>query len=394
MRLRRSLRRTSTTAGCAIGPPSSTPRSREGLSTGSDEPVDNRRGCRSAVASSGHDLVHHPIRLALPPGAARPRTAACSPLGAGAAGRRARPDTAFVVDGLPPPLAALLDRLDRPTVTADARRRRRGARRAARRHRDAARRSWSRRERWSTRPRRNGRPGRGRRGVVSVRGRGPLAVGIVTGLLHSGIGTVHTDTGGAVRGGDLGTGYADADRGGERLAATQAAVRRLLPGGRHAARRRCGRARSRRARRRDSRARARRRAARQRRRPSRRAPARRRRRRRAAGATRDARPAWAASTSPAATSTRAGPPWPPSSPGARASPIRPPPPPRSGSPWHRPSPRSRPAAGHRARAPRSSSTSHAGALRRRVWSAHPDCPCGAGHPVDRASRREGDTIMR
>ena len=37
-------------------------------------------------------------------------------------------------------------------------------------------------------------------GVVSVRGRGPLAVGIVTGLLHSGIGTVHTDTGGAVRG--------------------------------------------------------------------------------------------------------------------------------------------------------------------------------------------------
>jgi bacteriocin biosynthesis cyclodehydratase domain-containing protein len=66
-------------------------------------------------------------------------------------------------------------------------------------------------------------------GVVSVRGRGPLAVGIVTGLLHGGIGTVHTDTGGAVRGADLGTGYADADRGGERLTATQAAVRRLLP---------------------------------------------------------------------------------------------------------------------------------------------------------------------
>jgi bacteriocin biosynthesis cyclodehydratase domain-containing protein len=66
--------------------------------------------------------------------------------------------------------------------------------------------------------------------VVSVRGRGPLAVGIVAGLLHNGIGTVHTDTGGVVNGGDLGTGYTDADRGGERLAATQAAVRRLLPG--------------------------------------------------------------------------------------------------------------------------------------------------------------------
>ena len=34
------------------------------------------------------------------------------------------------------------------------------------------------------------------------------------------------------------------------------------------------------------------------------------------------------------------------------------------------------------------------ALRRRVWSAHPDCPCGAGHPVDRASSARGDTIMR
>ena len=33
---------------------------------------------------------------------------------------------------------------------------------------------------------------------------------------------------------------------------------------------------------------------------------------------------------------------------------------------------------------------HAGELRRRTWSAHPECPCGA----DRASQREGDTIMR
>ena len=67
-----------------------------------------------------------------------------------------------------------------------------------------------------------------------MRGRGPLAVGLVTGLLHSGIGTVHTDTGGTVRGADLGTGYAEADRGGERLAATQAAVRQAPAVGRHA----------------------------------------------------------------------------------------------------------------------------------------------------------------
>jgi len=33
---------------------------------------------------------------------------------------------------------------------------------------------------------------------------------------------------------------------------------------------------------------------------------------------------------------------------------------------------------------------HAAELRRRTWSAHPECPCGA----DRASQREGDTIMR
>ena len=35
---------------------------------------------------------------------------------------------------------------------------------------------------------------------------------------------------------------------------------------------------------------------------------------------------------------------------------------------------------------------HAGGLRRRAWSPHPDCPCGAG-PVDRASQAGGETIM-
>ena len=150
------------------------------------------------------------------------------PLGAGARVVGLDPDTALVVDGLPPPLAALLDRLDRPARTAElvAAAAARGVPAAVTREllaqlvdagalvdAEAAERAA------------RARSG----GVISVRGRGPLAVGIVAGLLHSGIGTVHTDTGGAVRGADLGTGYAEADRGGERLAATQAAVRRLLP---------------------------------------------------------------------------------------------------------------------------------------------------------------------
>lgn len=63
-----------------------------------------------------------------------------------------------------------------------------------------------------------------------VVGRGPLAVGIVTGLVLAGVGTVHTDTGGEVRTTDLGTGYLDADQGLDRLAATRAAVGRLAPG--------------------------------------------------------------------------------------------------------------------------------------------------------------------
>ncbi len=139
------------------------------------------------------------------------------------------PDTALVVDDLPPPLAALLDRLDRPVGLAQL-------------VADAAAQGISAEvtEDLVTRLVEAGalvdaaeaeRVTRTRvEAVVSVCGRGPLAVGIVTGLLHSGIGTVHTDTGGTVRGGDLGTGYADVDRGGQRLAATQAAVRRLLPG--------------------------------------------------------------------------------------------------------------------------------------------------------------------
>jgi bacteriocin biosynthesis cyclodehydratase domain-containing protein len=138
------------------------------------------------------------------------------------------PDTALAVEDLPPPLPALLDGLDRPARIADlvAKAAARGVPEAVTRQLlaqlvevgalvDAAAAERSVRARAG--------------GVVSVRGRGPLAVGIVAGLLHSGIGTVHTDTGGTVRGADLGTGYLDAERGHERLAATQAAVARLLP---------------------------------------------------------------------------------------------------------------------------------------------------------------------
>jgi bacteriocin biosynthesis cyclodehydratase domain-containing protein len=135
------------------------------------------------------------------------------------------PDSAFVVEGLPPPL---LDGLDQPARIADlvAKAAARGVPEAVTRQLfaqlvevgalvDAA----------AAERAAQARSG----GVITVRGRGPLAVGIVTGLLHSGIGTVHTDTGGSVRGADLGTGYVDSERGEERLRATQAAVRRLLP---------------------------------------------------------------------------------------------------------------------------------------------------------------------
>jgi bacteriocin biosynthesis cyclodehydratase domain-containing protein len=137
------------------------------------------------------------------------------------------PDTALVIDGLPPPLSDMLDRLGTRMVTDDlvAQASTQGvapeatsallrrlldvgalmdagiAERAARAGKDA---------------------------VVVVCGRGPLAVGIVIGLLHSGIGTVYTDTGGTVRSSDLGTGYIDAECGTPRAAATQAAVRRLI----------------------------------------------------------------------------------------------------------------------------------------------------------------------
>ena len=151
------------------------------------------------------------------------------PLGSGARLLGLDPATAVAIDGLPPPLAEMLDELHAavPAHLLVARAVERGARpvdaeAVLRRLIDAgalidgasvglrdARRSTS---------------------TVVVVGRGPLAVGVVTGLVLAGIGTVHTDTGGEVRSSDLGTGYVDADHGRERLVATRAAVRRLVPG--------------------------------------------------------------------------------------------------------------------------------------------------------------------
>jgi bacteriocin biosynthesis cyclodehydratase domain-containing protein len=151
------------------------------------------------------------------------------PLGPGARMLGLDPDSALAIDGLPPPLAEMLDELHTavPAHLLVARAVERGATPDAaeavlRRLVDvgavidavivrkrAERRSAS---------------------TVVVAGAGPLAVGIVIGLVLAGIGTVHTDTGGEVHSSDLGTGYVDADHGRDRLVATRDAVRRLVPG--------------------------------------------------------------------------------------------------------------------------------------------------------------------
>lgn len=138
------------------------------------------------------------------------------------------PSTALAVDELPQPLALMLDELHEPVepaalvaraverggaaeeahavlselVQAGALIDGAGGRRAAARRAD---------------------------GTVVVVGDGPVAVGVVVGLVHAGVGAVHADAAGSVRAADLGTGYLDDDRGHDRRAATSAAVRRLCP---------------------------------------------------------------------------------------------------------------------------------------------------------------------
>ncbi len=65
--------------------------------------------------------------------------------------------------------------------------------------------------------------------TVVVLGDGPLAVGIVLGLVQAEVGTVHPEATGSVLAADLGTGYLDADRGHDRDVAIRDAVRRVRP---------------------------------------------------------------------------------------------------------------------------------------------------------------------
>lgn len=65
--------------------------------------------------------------------------------------------------------------------------------------------------------------------TVVVLGAGPLSTGIVLGLGHAGVGTIHTTNSGTVRTADLGTGLVDEDLGKPRLAATVDALRKLCP---------------------------------------------------------------------------------------------------------------------------------------------------------------------
>ena len=127
--------------------------------------------------------LHHPQATALPTRVRLARHRSVLPLGAGARVVGLDPDTAFVVDGLPPPLAALLDRLGRPARTAEL-----VAAAAA-------------------------------RGVPAAVTRELLAQLVDAGAL---VDAAPAERAARAR-------YAEADRGGERLAATQAAVRRLLP---------------------------------------------------------------------------------------------------------------------------------------------------------------------
>jgi hypothetical protein len=165
---------------------------------------------------------------ALPAAVRLPPHHSVVPLGPDARMLGLDPATAVAIDGLPPPLVAMLDELQAPIpahllVTHAVER---GAAPTAaegllRRLVDAGavidaavvRR----------------RDDRRATSTVVVAGCGPLAVGIVVGLVAAGIGTVHTDTDGEVRHADLGTGYLDADHGRDRLEATRAAVRRLVP---------------------------------------------------------------------------------------------------------------------------------------------------------------------
>ena len=71
---------------------------------------------------------------------------------------------------------------------------------------------------------------RRRHAAVLVDGGGPLAAGVVAGLVVGGVGAVRVAAHGRVGSADLGTGLVDADRGSDRAAALTALARRTRPG--------------------------------------------------------------------------------------------------------------------------------------------------------------------
>ncbi len=138
------------------------------------------------------------------------------------------PDRALTVDALDPALALMLDELADPVDPASLvdRAVRRGADAGDARATLAALLEAGVLVDAGSRRRRDGRRDAA---TVVVTGDGPLAVGIVSGLVGAGVGTVHIDSAGTVCAADLGTGLVDGDRGGGRVGAITAAARRLVP---------------------------------------------------------------------------------------------------------------------------------------------------------------------
>ena len=139
------------------------------------------------------------------------------------------PDTALVVDDLPPALAQLLDELavaddaTGPLARAVARGADPDGARALLAELAAAGAVVDARD--VERP-----ADRRRHSTVLVEGSGLLAAGVVTGLVQGGAGVVHLRATGTVGTADLGTGLVDADLGRDRVEALADVARRLRPG--------------------------------------------------------------------------------------------------------------------------------------------------------------------
>ncbi|MFC5234880.1 hypothetical protein [Pseudonocardia zijingensis] len=141
------------------------------------------------------------------------------------------PAVAVAVEGLPPPLAEMLDELAAPVPAAEL------VERAAARGADRADAEALLAELVAGGVLVDAADGRRRArrraaATVVVHGGGPLTVGLVLGLVTAGVGTVHVVTSGVVRAGDLGTGLVDTDRGRDRAGAVAAALTRLHPSAR------------------------------------------------------------------------------------------------------------------------------------------------------------------